>query len=614
MTNNTSTVFDQFAEKSDIIELYTFLGGKEPKPSGDGEFIGQAFWRGDSHASLSLNPSKNTAYDHAEAKGYNPYNLALTVTGDKANAIKSLKQCANIIDELKSKKISKKDVITDLSLDEFRELSDEQKKQLLDLRNIDYNQLNNEQKNCLKQDKEGNFCILFIQDNKVKIYQKWQPKSTRKYQVADGCKIENCQGLGGLNTALENQDLWIVEGFFDMLSMQLSDFNAITKFNAGANLDLVAEWISQNYKSFKNIYLALDDDRDGQNAVNGIIEKLGDKVKKIDLYTARITRADSEDKNDPNAIFRTRAVAITDFVITPIPKIKDYNPFDFNLNNLFKCTEELKSVKSFLTLKNKDKDKILEFYNGTINAICARQGQGKTTLMANLAIDFISQDKKVLFITLEETERRLSIKLLALACHKLGLYLPYTTDFGNMGYHIRQELQRLKTRQLEGLNDKILAGVEMLKQNLTLVSLKNDITSFERVLGELKESGQSFDVIVIDYFQRIKGQKTLSNSWETALEVADKLLDLAIKLDTVVIVGSQKNRSNKDEADTASISGGDGLSNVCNVMIDIQREKDQNKSKITIIKDRESQFLTNTSTTVEINDNYIKQETEQAKF
>ena len=122
---------------------------------------------------------------------------------------------------------------------------------------------------------------------------------------------------------------------------------------------------------------------------------------------------------------------------------------------------------------------------------------------------------------------------------------------------------------------------------------------------ELQESKETFDIIFIDYFQRVKGVKALSSSWESSIEVADKLLDLAIKLDTVIVVGSQKNRTNKDDADTSSISGGDGLSNVCNVMMDIKRESGANNSQVTVIKDRESQFMIDTKVNLEINDNFI---------
>jgi hypothetical protein len=402
---------------------------------------------------------------------------------------------------------------------------------------------------------------------------------------------------------ITSQDqIFISEGVIDCLTLQQDNKHAFAIVSASLDGKIGQDKWQELISSNAEIVLAFDNDTAGENLkekVKTTLKNLGANKIKTVVLPEKI-----KDINDYFLEFKN-----LNFNIESVDIIQGFKPFKFNLDNLYLCTQELKSIKSFLTFKDKLKDKALEFYNGTVNAICARQGQGKTTLMLNLVVDFVQQDKKVLLITLEETERRLGIKLLALICYKLGYIPNLTAYFENMAYFIRQQLTRLNLGELEGLDDKLVKGVELLNENLTLISLKNDIGTFERILNELTNQGQNYDVIVIDYFQRINGAKGLTNSWETSKEVADKLLDLAIKLDTVMILGSQKNRMNKDETDTASISGGDGLSNVCNIMLDIQRENGANRSTVTNIKDRESQFLTQTKATIEITDNFIRQTT-----
>lgn len=401
----------------------------------------------------------------------------------------------------------------------------------------------------------------------------------------------------------QSDQIYITEGVIDCLTILQDNKHAFAIVSASLDGKIGQDKWQELISSQAEIILAFDNDTAGGNLTEKVkttLLSLGAKKIKTVVFGSNIKDINDYFLANNHLNFKLEEVETT-------KQVQGFKPFKFTLENLFTCTQDLKSIKSFLTFKNKEKDKSLEFYNGTVNAICARPGKGKTTLMGNLAIDFVNQNKKVLFVTLEETEKRLSLKLVALISKKLSYMPDLTHYFDNMAYFIRQQLTRLNLGELEGLDDKLVKGVQMLDDNLTLVSLKNDISTFERVLTELTTAGQTYDAIIIDYFQRINGEKGFSNSWETSKEVADKLLDLAIKLDTVIIVGSQKNRMNKDETDTASISGGDGLSNVCNVMLDIQQENGTNKSTVTIIKDRESQFLLQTKTNVEINDNFITQ-------
>ncbi len=623
--HNNNNIFDTFNDKINIVDLYLELGGREPKKLNNGEWQAQAFWRADKKASFTMNEIKNLGFDHGggDKKEFNLYHLALEVLKDKNQAMSLLRRMAGVKENITYVKPINKttaelpteiNIDLDLNLNSsiFTELSEENKKKIKELRNIEYNTLNSEQKKIIKQNSKSEVCLIYWLNDKIKFYQRWLPENKDKYQSGSGASPKNCYQLGCLNTITQNTDLWIVEGIFDALSMQLSGFNCLSKYNGDSNNNLVAQWLKNNHKNFNKIYLALDDDKAGIDGTKKIIETLGEEGKNINLWTAKIPRKNKEDKNDPNNIFRTRAVKEADFITKQVPKITGFEPYNFTVANMTQDTADLKSITTNLSFENNGKLKPLEFYNGTVNAIPARIGSGKTTLQLNLQTDFvITQSKKVLFITLEETEKRLSFKMLALACYKLGLKLPVNECFNNMGYYLKQELIKLNTGQIRGLETQILEAMELLKKNVTLVNIKNDIANIERVLNQLHEDGQSYDVIFIDYFQRIRAENAKGNSWETAQEVGNKLLDLAIKLDTVLILGSQKNRTGKDDADTSTISGGDGLAEVCNTMLDIQRESGTNRSKLTVIKSRDGQFLAGTSATYEVNDNVIKKLGEQ---
>jgi Virulence-associated protein E/Toprim-like len=354
-TNNNSNLFDIFNDKSNILELYKQLGGQDPITLTNGEYSGHAFWRGDKHRSLSINPDKNTAYDHTEGAGYNPYSLALKVVGSKEGALEIMAKLVNVdIDELYKKPKKKEINRTQKSIANFFDLSESNIKLLKDLRGIDYNQLNEEQKSIIKQNYQGVICLIYKLDGEDRTYQRYYPfkdaneynypvnikNGYQKYMIGAGTSPKDCYSLGGLNTLEYNKDLWITEGLFDAISLQLSGFNAISKFNAKANPDLVADWISKNIGKFKNIYLALDDDKEGQKGVDDIVSLLPKNIDESKLFRAKIIRTSKEDKKDPNAIWKIRPVVESDFKIEPITL------------NIIKTKDDFDNVRDYVEYKH----------------------------------------------------------------------------------------------------------------------------------------------------------------------------------------------------------------------------------------------------------------------
>ena len=293
--------------------------------------------------------------------------------------------------------------------------------------------------------------------------------------------------------------------------------------------------------------------------------------------------------------------------------------FDFSVENIINNSDkEIEGLKSFLEFRSKinSKSKALKFHRGTINAIVARQGAGKSTLPFNLAVDFIKQGKQVLFLTLEETREVVSNKMLALMAYKLGYELPkkLPEDMETMNEYIQWQAKATKRGQFDGLPSLIDQSIKDLKTGLRVAFVEPSLAKIVNLI--LEEHEQSpFDIVFIDYFQLLEGEAS-QNSWDSSLVNAGVLKELAVTNNMIIVTGSQANRASVQGANknigTESISGGDGLANVCNVIISIEREEDKttheplDTSIIKIIKDRDSQLGINSTIKVTMIDNQIK--------
>ena len=233
MTNNYNhkKLFEDFLDKSNIIELYKAIGGTEPIIMANGQGSAHAFWRGDKKRSLSITPDQDRAYDFAESKGYNSYSLAIEVLGSKEKAYQAMCKVANldINNYLKDNKYTNVQMYKGTNvIPDFYPLSDENKQKIKNLRGINYDDLNLKQQSNITQDIDGTICLLYKLKGETKLYQRWNPESKEyKYLVGKGTTPKDTFALAGLNTLKAGEDLWIVEGFWDMTCMQLSGFNCV---------------------------------------------------------------------------------------------------------------------------------------------------------------------------------------------------------------------------------------------------------------------------------------------------------------------------------------------------------------------------------------------------
>jgi Toprim-like len=313
---NHEKLYTDFRDKCTILDVYEYLGGDKNtlRALSNGEYSGFAIWRQEKHRSASYNPIKDLAFDHADNTGFNSYSLLKECLNDKQATYKTMCQmaCLNIDDYyFNHTKIEKK---VNPNLPKFRDLSQKNIDFIKLRRGIDYNSLTEEQKATIKEDEKGVICLLYIYKGEIEFYQRWLPDTENKYMSGKGMSPKATFNLGGLNSIKTGEDLWLVEGRFDEICMQLSGFNCVSTFNAKGGADEIATFINQNHKSFKNIYIALDNDKIGKEGTENIIKKLSNSTLKNGVYKAFLINNSEEKKQDANDFFRRGKIKKTHFV------------------------------------------------------------------------------------------------------------------------------------------------------------------------------------------------------------------------------------------------------------------------------------------------------------
>jgi hypothetical protein len=500
---------------------------------------------------------------------------------------------------------------------QFYPLNEENKTKLIQLRNIYYSQLNQQQQSIIVQDGPGVICLLYKLKGETKLYQRWNPESKEyKYLVGKGTTPKDTFALAGLNTLKTNSDLWIVEGFFDMICMQLSGFNCVSKFNARANSDLVAQWIIENHESFKDIYIALDSDKDGQFGTDSLIKELVRLKYDKRLYRAIMKLPEHRTKFDANDIWNTgESVSFNDFEINEIDILKEGALEETNVNEIEFLSkpdksETEKAIKSnsnsFGLLpvlgwediaEQKEPELVpnpfgLPIEKQAMTLICALSGHGKTTALLNLTVGMAELGQKSLYIMLEERPLTILAKM-------QSIYLDEFTDeitskkkdFNLIGFHTKiiksneEETILIPERaypKLQEFKSLVSAGtisiMDATGQDIDMIC--NSISSvFEY---------QKYDSILIDYIQNVKPSNSKSNQVRQIqlASISSQLAPLANKLDTALIVGAQFRRDveSLEEMDLAKIREAGDIGQDSHLAVGLWNHSDPTKNSSTELR------------------------------
>ena len=238
--------------------------------------------------------------------------------------------------------------------------------------------------------------------------------------------------------------------------------------------------------------------------------------------------------------------ALTDYA-NPILR-QSFAPY--SVDQFIKDVKEYDPAKDFSPENMKD----VSFQEGTFNIIAARPSRGKTTFLINLALEAAKKaasdktSKRVLFLTLEETQKqiytRLVNSLIFCKAKKTGniaqiqtrtprrtLYGaikdPKNPDYEDKEYYIQNALNELR---------------ELEKEAIKIIDMgsANTINAIENYLILHPDA-----IVFIDYVTLIRADPSANSTrYEYFTDISMRLVESAKKNNQIIIAAAQMRRTN----------------------------------------------------------------------
>lgn len=302
---------------------------------------------------------------------------------------------------------------------------------------------------------------------------------------------------------LQDNFIFICEGFFDMLSLEALSLKAIS-LNSVNQVKNFMELLSSR-KDFqeKKYIIALDNDEAGSSATENL--KSYFKSNNISYSILELSKAEGEEKQDINNLFCTNK----DLLQKSIEKAKSnfFASTLFNQKSMLKLSEANTNKSSIKT--NYDKlDNMLSggLQEAELTILGAESSVGKTTFMLNL-MDNISIDRPVLYFSIEQSTHELYCKLLSKEYYctnkatknymlkdRINKKIGSMRDFQNMNNITISEYEKMQ--ELRASRDKNIFFIEG-NFNINVDTIKKQIEDFISLFGKVP-------LVIIDYLQIIK--------------------------------------------------------------------------------------------------------------
>lgn len=215
---------------------------------------------------------------------------------------------------------------------------------------------------------------------------------------------------------------------------------------------------------------------------------------------------------------------------------------------------------------------------GKLTVIGGRPSNGKTALMGDIAYNLIEQGKRVAFISLEMEGIDIAERLMS------RIFL-----INNRYFFTGKAVDEITNKQA-GLVNKVYERYK----NLAIT--QNIGFTFKELSEVIKKYLESFDVIILDYLQMVKGSATAK---EVMDEYIKHLRQLAVETNKVIVLGSQINRAGagKDKEEKlptmSDLKGTGCIEEVADVCILChwqyfysKDENDKNKYQLIVAKNR----------------------------
>ena len=432
-------------------------------------------------------------------------------------------------------------------------------------------------------------------------------------EYADNCYMQrflNRSGNGknlnptGLKTNIYNADIlktadivFIVEGFFDSLSINSLGYNAIA-LNSTNNKNKLIDYVKLHQNEInKDLTIILLGDNDktsnaGQECNKYLLENLKSLGIKAYIKTEILQK---ESVKDMNELLTKDAEKAKQVIKTAIEEVKNEEQqkkenFYIECKDGIKICNDYESIeKQFDRIDKRDREHIKTGFKQLDNAvnrglttglyiIGAKAGTGKTAFILQVS-DYIArtQNKKVLFFSLEQGKNALFNRRIARITFehlkaktkeeiKNGREYkePDAEEFNYVADFQAVEFYGEDFKKNEKRNRNIYNAIETFKtyaKNVFTIDNINTVEDIENIVMSCISQGEK-PIVFIDYLQILKpSNKAEVNKYEERQIInlcITKLKELSIKNNLIIFLVSSLNRQNK-EIEIKSYSGSSGI-------------------------------------------------------
>lgn len=218
--------------------------------------------------------------------------------------------------------------------------------------------------------------------------------------------------------------------------------------------------------------------------------------------------------------------------------------------------------------------------NKTLNVALAGTGVGKSLFMCHMAANAISQNRNVLYVTLEMSEERIAERIDA---NLMNLPIQQLKDLSKQMFEDR----------IEKINNKI-QGRLIVKEYPTASAHTGH---FKALLNELKLKRNFVpDIIFIDYLNICASSRfragSSANSYTIIKSIAEELRGLAVEFDVPIVTATQTTRSgyNSSDVELTDTSESFGLPATADLMFALISTEDLEKLGQVMVKQLKNRY------------------------
>ncbi len=215
----------------------------------------------------------------------------------------------------------------------------------------------------------------------------------------------------------------------------------------------------------------------------------------------------------------------------------------------------------------------------TLNIALAGTGVGKSLFMCHMAANCLSENRNVLYITLEMAEERIAERI--------------DTNLMNVTMDTLKEIPKgVFTKKMNKLKDKI-KGKLIIKEYPTATA---SVSNFRALINELKiKKGFVPDILFLDYLNLCTSTRYKNNinagSYFVVKAIAEELRGLAVETNLPIVSATQLNRtgfmsSDVGLEDTSESFGLPATADLMFALISTEELEEQNQIKVKQLKNR----------------------------